>query len=232
MNSVIVAAAGKGVRLGASCAKPYVEIRGVPLLVRTVGRFEAIPAIDEIVVVVDPAGVDRATALLEKGGARAKVRAVVAGGARRQDSVREGLRAVSEEAAIVLVHDGARPFFSERSAVESIGAAEKTGGAIVAVPLSDTLKRVSGDRIIQETVPRGGLWRAQTPQTFRCSLLREAYEKAYADGFEATDDASVFERAGFPVAVVEGTSSNIKITTPEDVRMAEKFAEIFDTSGA
>jgi 2-C-methyl-D-erythritol 4-phosphate cytidylyltransferase len=154
---------------------------------------------------------------------------VVAGGARRQDSVFEALQEIDSE--IVLVHDAARPLVAPDVVRELVGFLEEWDGAIAAVPVDETIKRVVGDEI-SETVERTGLWQAQTPQGFRTPILKDAHERARKDGFLATDDASLLERYGGRVRVVRGSRMNIKVTYPEDFALAEALAEARSETGA
>jgi 2-C-methyl-D-erythritol 4-phosphate cytidylyltransferase len=154
---------------------------------------------------------------------------VVAGGARRQDSVFEALQEIDSE--IVLVHDAARPLVAPDVVRELVGFLEEWDGAIAAVPVDETIKRVVGDEI-SETVERTGLWQAQTPQGFRTPILKDAHERARKDGFLATDDASLLERYGGRVRVVRGSRTNIKVTYPEDFALAEALAEARSETGA
>jgi 2-C-methyl-D-erythritol 4-phosphate cytidylyltransferase len=153
----------------------------------------------------------------------AKVAEVVAGGAERQDSVRHGLLAcAAAEADVVLIHDGVRPFF-DPGRIDAVAAtAARVGGCVVGVPAKDTVKEVR-DGLIRRTPDRAGLWLAQTPQAFRFGVIRDAHEQAWREGFRGTDDASLVERLGQPVAMLEGSYRNIKITTPEDLVVAEAF---------
>jgi 2-C-methyl-D-erythritol 4-phosphate cytidylyltransferase len=147
---------------------------------------------------------------------------VVAGGARRQDSVRLGLAAVPPDAGIVAVHDAARPFIAAETIVTAVAEAAKSGACLVAVPARDTIKRVKDGRIV-ETLDRSALWLAQTPQCFRLGLLRTAHAAAEKDGWDVTDDCALLERLGHAVAVVRGDAWNFKITEPEDLVAAEAF---------
>jgi 2-C-methyl-D-erythritol 4-phosphate cytidylyltransferase len=143
------------------------------------------------------------------------------GGPRRQDSVREGLKRVDEDCEIVIVHDAARPFVSPLLIDRCVAAARTEGAVVVGIPVRDTIKIVSSSRRVESTPPRDFLWEIQTPQAFRAEILREAHRSAERDGIEATDDAMLVERLGQSVTVLEGDRSNIKITTPEDLLLAE-----------
>jgi 2-C-methyl-D-erythritol 4-phosphate cytidylyltransferase len=145
----------------------------------------------------------------------------VAGGKERQDSVRHALEHVSEDTEIVVVHDAVRPFLTQRMVADVVQAARRAGGAIVALPMRDTVKLVGPEHRIERTVDRQALWLAQTPQAFRRDQLLAAHRKAHAEGVHATDDAFLFEWVGHPVVVVEGSGENIKVTRPEDMIIGE-----------
>jgi len=213
---VIIAAAGRGSRLGAAGPKAFLPIAGQSLLTRCLRTFLDHPGVRAIAVAVpDPDATDLA---LPDPRLR-----LVRGGDERQDSVRAGLEALPE-VDVVLVHDAARPF-AGRALVDAVAAAALAhGAAIPALPVPDTLKRVDAGGRIVETVPRDGLQLAQTPQGFRPDLLRRAHAAAQRDGIRGTDDASLIERIGAPVAVVAGDPLNIKITTPTDLLLGEVIA--------
>ena len=158
--------------------------------------------------------------IVERYGFR-KVKGVVAGGATRQASVWEGLQHLDSEVELVVVHDGVRPFVTALLVSETVCQAARYGAAVAAVPLKDTLRRVSATGEAQETVPREGLWRIQTPQTFRRGLLHEAFLHAWQQGIVATDEAGLLEVLGYPVRIVPGVESNVKVTTPDDLPMCE-----------
>jgi 2-C-methyl-D-erythritol 4-phosphate cytidylyltransferase len=196
------------------------SLDGEPLLLRAARPFEAAASVAFLVAVVPAAEVDNARALLSP---LRKLRAVVAGGARRQDSVLEGLKqAPAAFAGIVLVHDAARPFV-EAGLIDAVAAAAgRAGAALPVLPLVDTIKRVSGG-VVRETLDRAELGAAQTPQGFRLELLARAYEQAFRDRVTVTDEASAVERIGLPVAAVAGSPRNLKITTPDDLVWAERL---------
>lgn len=196
--------------------KQYLEIGGEPVLLRAVRPFLAHPRIACVVVVLPPEDVDDPPPWL----AGLPV-TIVAGGAERGDSVLHGLRAVSGEVDRVLVHDGARPFVSA-DVIDRVLDAD--GGAIAAVPVTDTIQRVDEDGVITETPDRAALWQAQTPQGFPRAALLDAYLRARADGVAATDDAAVYARYAGPVRVVMGSHRNLKVTRPEDLPVAEALA--------
>ena len=220
MVSVIFPAAGAGRRMKAGKNKVFLELAGAPILLHSLLKFSSLPAVGELIVVVAEAEVDYIGRLL------AEVRGlkpyqVTAGGAERQDSITNGLKLLNPEADVVLVHDAARPLVSLETIEAVVRAAEEKGAAIAAVREKNTIKAVDAAGFVQETPPRENLWEVQTPQGFRRELLLRAYEKAAEDGFLGTDDASLVERLGEHVFVVESEYRNVKITTPEDLLIAE-----------
>ncbi len=210
--SLIIPAAGLGRRLGADTAKAFVDLGGVPMLCRTMERFDGIELIAQRIVAVGPDDIDTARRHLEKWDVT-----VVERGALRQDSVAAALSAA--QCTHVAIHDGARPFVSRSLIQRVLEVALRTGAAIAALPITDTVKRMENG-LIAETIPRSCLWAAQTPQAFRADLLREAFRRIHGKGMEVTDDARLVEMAGHPVRTVEGERENIKITTPEDLEEA------------
>jgi 2-C-methyl-D-erythritol 4-phosphate cytidylyltransferase len=220
--AAIVTAAGAGVRMGGPIPKQYLLLDGVPILARTLMVFEGHPLIDRIVVTVPPGDEERCHSEVLKPFDLKKVAEVVAGGETRQVSVYNGLLWL-EDMDIVAIHDGVRPLVSAEVITATIKAAESKGAALACVPISDTVKKRTGEFL--ETIPRADLWLAHTPQTFRTSLILEAHRKAIADGFSGTDDAMLVERLGLPVEVVEDSRDNIKITTAEDLELAGMLVE-------
>ena len=215
---VILVAAGRGERMGAERPKAFLDLAGQPLVLRAARVFDEAPSVSSIVAVVPEAEVEAARVLLAPVR---KLKAVVPGGERRQDSVREGLKqAPVGFEGVVLVHDAARPLVDvalvEAVAREAAGA----GAAVPVVPVVDTVKRVR-DGLVVETLDREELGAAQTPQGFRLPLLVEAYEAALRDGLTVTDEAMAVERLGAPVRAVPGSPRNRKITTPADLAWAE-----------
>lgn len=218
--AALVLAAGRGERLGASVPKAFLPLAGRPLVVRAVEALAAWPEVEWIVPVVPAADAARFAALPRDFPGAERLADAVVGGAERQDSMRAGLAALPAGCELVAVHDAARPLVRPEDVGRVIAAAARTGAALLAVPVRDTLKRVRAGRV-EETLPRAACWAAQTPQVFRVELLREALAKAEAEGFVATDDAQLVERLGAPVEIVEGDAANLKITWPEDVALAE-----------
>ena len=220
----LVPAAGMGKRMGAGCNKQYLLLNEEPILAHTLRVFEQAPFIDGIFVVSPEQEIPYCrTEVVERYGF-SKVRAIVAGGAERQHSVFNGIRAIegAEDDDLVLIHDGVRPFVPAGVLKSAAEAAEKFGAAVVAVPVKDTVK-VARNGIVAQTPPREELWLAQTPQAFRFGLISAAHRAAEAEGFLGTDDASLVERQGWPLHVVMGDYRNIKITTPEDMILAQAF---------
>lgn len=221
MNTAIIAAAGSGKRFNSPVPKQFLEVHGKPLLAYTVERFELCPEIGEIVIVLDEGEIERFGPVIEEYGLT-KVRKVVAGGATRAESVRNGLNAVTGGPGdVVVVHDGARPFVSPAEIAMTIEKALEKGAACLVGPLTDTIKEVAGGRITR-TIDREKLRRALTPQAFRYEIISRAF--AGADlGEHVTDECYLVERLGQEIAIVEGSARNIKITQPEDLRLAELF---------
>ena len=217
---VVVVAAGQGTRLGGEVPKQFLPVAGVPVLLRALRPFVAHPDVAQVVVVLAPTHAERPPEFLATlAGERLLI---AAGGRERADSVAAGLRALGPECSVVLVHDGARPFV-QRPVIDAVIAHARAGeGAVAAVPLSDTLKEQEpGDATrVARTVSRDRLWRAQTPQGFPRRLLEEAYASG-RDTAAATDDASLVEACGGAVRLVPDTPRNLKITTREDLAVAE-----------
>jgi 2-C-methyl-D-erythritol 4-phosphate cytidylyltransferase len=220
--AAIIVAAGSGTRLGLATPKAFVSIERASLLLRVLQTIGTLEALCEVVVAV-PAGAQKyARTEAAAAGLQIPVK-ITEGGAERQDSVRLALRLTSAEADLIVVHDAARPFATPAMFSTCIAAAAQTGGAVVAIPVADTLKRVELGTIIA-TVARDGLWQAQTPQAFRRELLVRAHERAMRERITATDDAYLFERLGLAVQVVQGSALNLKITMPDDFRIGEAIA--------
>ena len=229
----LVPAAGMGRRMGAGINKQYLQLGGMPILARTLRHFEDAPFVDLIVPVIPADEIDFCREqVVERYGFR-KIREIVAGGKERQQSVLNGLRSLNGRADddIILIHDGVRPFVSQHMVQRSIEVARECDGALVAVPVKDTVKVVE-DGVVTATPLRETLWLAQTPQTFRYGVIRAAHEIADAEQFLGTDDASLVERLNDKVHIVIGDYRNIKITTPEDLVLAEAFLKTATNSEA
>lgn len=221
----LIPAAGMGKRMGASVNKQYLQLAGMPIVARTLSLFENSPFIDGIYLVIPAEEIPYCREHVVEAFGFRKVLEIVPGGKERQNSVMNGLRALeghAREEDVVLIHDGVRPFITPELLRESIDAARAAEGALVAVPAKDTIKTVR-DGIVTGTPDREGLWQAQTPQAFRFGIIYGAHRAAEEEGFLGTDDASLVERRGGKVRVVRGDYRNIKITTPEDLVLAEAF---------
>jgi 2-C-methyl-D-erythritol 4-phosphate cytidylyltransferase len=213
----IIVAGGTGVRMRHPCPKPLLLLGGRPVVARTVQVFDAHPGVAGVVLVVHPDH-EKAYRRAMTAAAHQKPVLIVPGGATRSDSVRRGLRALDRDTGIIMVHDAVRPLVAARMITDGIRAAVAAGAAVAAVPVKATLKEcdpVTGR--VCSTLDRARIWEVQTPQVFGRALL----ERAYDNDAEATDDAALVERLGHPVTVFPGEYSNIKITTPEDMAIAE-----------
>ena len=224
MVTAVFPAAGQGRRMNVGINKVFLDLVGKPILVHTLQRFSRSKYINHLVVVVAAEDISFIRKLL-KAVPGLKPYQVVAGGSERQYSIANGLAVVPKESEIVLVHDAARPLTSVETIDRVVEGAREIGGAIAAVPEKNTVKIVAEDGIVRETPPRKTLWEVQTPQGFRKDILLEAYRKAEEDGFLGTDDSSLVERLGVPVKVVESDYRNIKVTTPEDLLIAEALLQ-------
>jgi 2-C-methyl-D-erythritol 4-phosphate cytidylyltransferase/2-C-methyl-D-erythritol 2,4-cyclodiphosphate synthase len=224
--TAIIAAGGRGLRLGASQPKQLLDVNGAPILHRSFAAFRDHPRVDEIVVALPPDVLQSPPEYLRSG---AKPVLLVAGGARRQDSVANAFDHVAARAEIVVIHDAARPFVTAPLIDRTIEAAAEAGAAVCGVTSRDTVKEIAGAdgpfaaRVVGRTLPRESLFLAQTPQAFRRSVLADAIARG-RQGEEATDEAALAELAGHPVRLVEGDAFNLKITTPEDLAVAHALA--------
>ena len=230
---VIIPAAGLGTRMSvpassAAAPKQFLQLRGVPILIHTLRAFLAVPSVQQIYAAVRAHEIERVQAQIHEYGLGGKT-TVVAGGATRQESVSHALQALqAKEDDIVLVHDAVRPLIDAATIQRTIESVAKHGAAIVGVPAIDTIKQVertADGAIINTTIPRERIVLAQTPQGFRCGLLRRIFQEAEKDGFVGTDEASLAERAEVPVAVVLGSPRNFKITQPGDLELAEFYLQ-------
>jgi len=220
MNIAIIAAAGAGTRMASDRPKQFLLLAGTPVIIHTLKVFEQCESINEVIVVLPAAESAGFLSLAAKYGLR-KVSRVVPGGVTRADSVKRGLLAIrAATAEIVAVHDGVRPFVTVEEIDAVVKAAQTDGAAILVAPVTDTIKQVGDQRVVQ-TLDRGGLRRALTPQCFRYELLRDAYQQADVNDPALTDESALVEQLGRPVSIVEGSARNIKITTAEDLAIAE-----------
>jgi len=217
----IIPAAGLGKRFGAK--KQFLTLAGKPVLIHTLQAFEEASSIHEVYVAVPEAEIESVRSLIADFGLK-KIKEVVAGGKERQDSVRLCFQA-SGECDIVVVHDGVRPLVTADLIERMIAEASVSGGCVAALPVKETTKRVQGD-VIVETIDRSQLWSIQTPQVFRREVFRRAIEQSVKEGFLGTDEAMLVERIGETVKVVTSSPYNIKITTPEDLPIAEAFLKL------
>jgi 2-C-methyl-D-erythritol 4-phosphate cytidylyltransferase len=231
MNVAIIAAAGQGERLGGRRAKQFLELAGTPVIIHTLKRFEQCAAINEVFVVLPAHEAASFLTLAAKYGLR-KLSRVVTGGPTRAESVWRGLQAIRAATAnIVAVHDGVRPFVTPEEIARTVEAAEMSGAAILAAPAIDTIKEIEDGEVLR-TLARAQLRHALTPQCFRYTLLRRAYEEAGdLSTTDITDDSSLVERLGARVRIVEGDARNIKITRPEDITLAELFLKQMSDDG-
>jgi 2-C-methyl-D-erythritol 4-phosphate cytidylyltransferase len=213
----LIPAAGCGRRMGSQKPKAFLPLGGIPLLTRTLQKFELCAQVDEILPLVPEGKVSICEEEIVRRPGLRKVRRILAGGPERQDSVYLGLKAIEGKADFVIIHDGARPFVSSELIELALSASKCWKAVVAAIPAGDTIKEVSLDGEILRTVDRRHLWIIQTPQSFEYGLIARAHEKAKEEGFYGTDDASLVERLGVPVRVIEGSRFNFKITTPEDL---------------
>lgn len=221
----LIPAAGMGKRMGATINKQYLQLGGLPILAHTLAVFQQCPQISGICLVTPADEIAYCRDQVVGACGFSKVIDIVPGGRERQNSVMNGLKALKRHAAsddVVLIHDGVRPFITPKLLQESIAVAQSGDGALVAVQAKDTIKTVR-DGIVQGTPDRSTLWQAQTPQSFRFSVILDAHQSAEEAGFIGTDDSSLVERRGGKVRIVPGDYRNIKITTPEDLIHAEAF---------
>ncbi|MFN2748197.1 MULTISPECIES: 2-C-methyl-D-erythritol 4-phosphate cytidylyltransferase [Bacillus] len=219
---VVILAAGQGKRMNAGKNKLFIEAKGIPVIIHTLQVFDNHDACKRMILVINEQEFGEFNALLKQYHFKTLIE-VVPGGKERQHSVFQGIKAAGR-GEMVLVHDGARPFIKQEQIEQLVNKAEQTGAAILAVPVKDTIKRVQDDKI-DGTIERSSLWAAQTPQAFRLSILMNAHLEAEASGFLGTDDASLVEEAGGKVAIVQGDYRNIKLTTPDDLLIAEAILE-------
>jgi 2-C-methyl-D-erythritol 4-phosphate cytidylyltransferase len=226
MNVAIVVAAGKGTRLGGNRPKQFLELDGIPVIIRTLGQFERCREIDEVITVLPAEETAGFQSLAQQFGLR-KLARVIAGGETRAQSVQRGLVSI-HEAIIVAVHDGVRPFVTPEEIDQVVVAARASGGAILVAPVADTIKEIKDGRIVG-TFSRINLRRALTPQCFRFDLLKRAYDQLTeieGAGLEVTDDCLLMERLGVEIVAVEGSARNIKITREEDLVLGEALLKL------
>ncbi len=228
MASAVILACGKGTRMETSIAKQYLILKGCPIIVHTLRIFASCVRIKNIYLVVPEKDMDYCKVkILDFYGFTDRVR-LVAGGVRRQDSVYNALTQISDaDKNIVVIHDGVRPFVTNEQIIKTIDKAAQYGSCILAVSAFDTIKKVKSDCFIEKTIDRKNLYIAQTPQSFQYHIIKNAHEEARELGFLGTDDASLLEWLGFNVKIATGSQLNIKITTPEDLILAEAIFSFY-----
>jgi 2-C-methyl-D-erythritol 4-phosphate cytidylyltransferase len=222
--SVVIVAAGQGTRMNMGENKQYIQIGGKSVLARAISIFEELVPVKEIIVVVNEHDILYCKESIIGRYNFKKIKAIVAGGKERQNSVFNGLKEVNAHCGIVLIHDGARPFTDQESIFRSLESALEFGASCVAVPVKDTIKKGNSEGFVNETFDRSSLWAIQTPQAFKYDIIMDAHKKAIKDGYLGTDDAVLVERLGFQMKLVMGSYDNIKITTQEDLYLAEAIA--------
>ena len=232
----VIVSAGKGQRLMKERKKQFLLLEGKPILCHTLDKFEACPLIHSILLVVGQEDMDYCLKEIVEKYHYHKVSQIVPGGKRRQDSVKNGIDAISRDVEIVVIHDGVRPFITQEMIEDSVQSAIRFGAAVMAMPVKETIKMAHPDGTVLKTLDRESLWQIQTPQAFRVNVIKEACRRAAEDGFVGTDDASMVERLGGRVHIVPGSYKNIKITTLEDMMLAhlllrvEKLSETDDSA--
>jgi 2-C-methyl-D-erythritol 4-phosphate cytidylyltransferase len=221
MNAyAVVVSAGKGHRFKEGKKKQFYLLEEKPLLVHTLEKFESCPLVRSILLVVGQEDMDYCLKEVIEKYKFQKVSQIVPGGRRRQESVKNGIDALPKDADIVVIHDGVRPFVTRAMIEDSIYSALRNGAVVLAMPMKDTIKVSNPDGTVLKTLDRESLWQIQTPQTFQVNIIKEAYYRATEEGFVGTDDASLVERIGVKVHILPGSYTNIKITTLEDLLLA------------
>jgi 2-C-methyl-D-erythritol 4-phosphate cytidylyltransferase len=221
MVSAIIVAAGKGIRMKGKMRKQYLDLSGQPVLVHSIMAFDSCSLVEEIFLVIPKKDVEYCQKkILPLLNLKNHIN-LVHGGAKRQDSVYNGLQAINKNADTVVIHDGVRPFIKTEDLKKCIMGSKKFGACILGTPASDTLKSVDKSDIIETTLSRENIWLAQTPQAFQYDLILKAHETARRDGYVGTDDASLVERLGEDVKIINGSRFNIKITKKEDLAIAK-----------
>ena len=221
-TSAVIVAGGNGIRMQADIRKQYLILGKLPILCHTLAVFAASPLIHHIYLVVPETDFNFCEKeVIPAVGCHHPPVHLVAGGGNRQESVYHGLSAVGDADGIVVIHDGVRPFVTPQEIEDCLRGAENDGACILGIPAVDTLKKVDEESFISQTLARQHIWRAQTPQAFQYQLIKKAHDRAISKGVIGTDDASLVERMGFRVRMIPGSPCNIKITTPEDLMMAQ-----------
>ncbi|MBO6585267.1 MAG: 2-C-methyl-D-erythritol 4-phosphate cytidylyltransferase [Gracilimonas sp.] len=218
--SVIIPAAGSGERMGSDIPKPFIKVGDKAILEHTISRFLEVPDVAQIIIATSKSYIPAIKSMFEQLSTDIQLD-VVEGGTERQFSIYNALKLVFAECELVAVHDAVRPFVRKQLIEECCEVASNIGGAVLGVPAKDTIKKVDAVKLIESTPDRSVLWQAQTPQVFQKELLVKAYESALDENFIGTDDASLVERIGGAIQMVEGDRENLKITYPVDLKVAE-----------
>lgn len=224
--SAIIAAAGMSNRMGSKVNKQFINIGNEPVLAHTLRKFESSSYIDEIILIAKESEVEYCRKEIVKKFGFKKVRKIIKGGKERQDSIYNGILALDEKADIVLTHDGARPFVKIENIEDGIKGVIDHDACVIGVPVKDTIKVVDNNSDVHHTPNRSLVWAAQTPQCFWRSIIQTGYEYAIDEEIVGTDDSSLVEKAGYDVKMIMGSYDNIKITTPEDLIIAESLLSI------
>jgi 2-C-methyl-D-erythritol 4-phosphate cytidylyltransferase len=226
----VIVSAGKGLRFTEGKKKQFYFLEGKPILAHTLDKFETCPLIRSILLVVGQEDMDYCLKDVVEKFEFKKVSQIVPGGKRRQESVKNGIDALPKNVEVVAIHDGVRPFVTKAMIEDSIQSAARYGAVVLAMPVKETIKMSNPDGTVLKTLDRESLWQIQTPQTFQVNIIKEAYYRAAEDGFVGTDDASLVERLGVTVHILPGSYTNIKITTPEDLLLANLFLKMNTTT--
>lgn len=222
----VIVSAGKGHRFMEAKKKQFHLLGEKPILAHTLEKFEACPLIHSILLVVGQEDMDYCLKEIIEKYKYQKISQIIPGGKQRQESVKNGIDALPNNVEVVVIHDGVRPFVTREMIEESIRSAIRFQAVAFGLPVKDTIKMVNPDGTVFKTLERESLWQIQTPQTFRIALIKKAYHQATEDGFIGTDDASLIERLGEKVHILPGSYNNIKITTPEDLILANLFLKM------
>ncbi|MEQ9308063.1 MAG: 2-C-methyl-D-erythritol 4-phosphate cytidylyltransferase [Balneolaceae bacterium] len=219
--AVIIPAAGSGSRMGSQTPKPFLMLRNKTILEHTIHAFAKLDFVSQIIIATSKERESEVESILNTFTNHVEILSIVEGGKERQDSIKNALSIVSDKVDLVAVHDAVRPFISAELIERCSKCAKEFGGAIIGVPAKDTIKEIGKDSVIKKTPDRSKLWQAQTPQIFQKKLLISAYKAATIEKFTGTDDASLVEKVGGTVKVIEGDRRNLKITYPIDLKIAE-----------
>ncbi|MDR9419305.1 2-C-methyl-D-erythritol 4-phosphate cytidylyltransferase [Gracilimonas sp.] len=221
--SVIIPAAGSGKRMGTETPKPFLKVGGKPILQHTIVNFVGLPQVSQIIIAASSENFSEVESICSSFTQKVNYFVIVEGGSERQQSIENAIQKVGDDIDLVAIHDAVRPFIRASLINKACEVAEQVGGAVIGIPSKDTIKQVDEDLIIKLTPDRASLWQAQTPQVFKTELLKKAYSAA--SNFVGTDDASLVERIGGTVKMIEGGPENIKITYPFDLKVAASILE-------